>query len=86
MEAKKATDKAEKEAQKAKDKAHKEAKKDERADRSKSKAPLLIEASIATPSQNPHKRDASVAQLSVSRLQQITSPSLMDFVRGALHV
>jgi hypothetical protein len=47
---------------------------------------LLTEASTATPSQNPRKRDASVAQLSISRLQQITSPTLMDSTGGALHV
>jgi hypothetical protein len=76
--AKKATDKAEKEAQKAKDKTNREAKKGERVGRLKSKAPLLTEASIATSSQNPCKQDASVAQLSMSRQQQITSPALMD--------
>jgi hypothetical protein len=47
---------------------------------------LLTEASTTTLSQNPRKRDASVAQLSMSRLQQITSPALMDSARGALHV
>jgi hypothetical protein len=84
--AKKATNKAEKEAQKAKVKTDKEAKKGERTGRSKSKAPLLTKASTATPSQNPRKRDASVAQLLVSRRQQITSPALMDSAGGALHV
>jgi hypothetical protein len=59
--AKKAMDKAEKEAQKAKDKAEKEAKKVEKSRKSKaSTLPLLlIETSISSPSQNPHKRDAS---------------------------
>jgi hypothetical protein len=48
--------------------------------------PLLTKTSYASPSQNPHKRDASFAQLSVSRLQQLASPSLMDATGGALHV
>jgi hypothetical protein len=47
---------------------------------------LLTETSTATPSQNPRKRDSSLAQLSVSRLQQLTSPSLMDSAGGDLHV
>jgi hypothetical protein len=47
---------------------------------------LLTETSTAMPSQNPRKRDSSLAQLSVSRLQQLASPSLMDSVRGDLHV
>jgi hypothetical protein len=66
----KAMNKAEKEAQKAKDKAEKEAKKVEKSGKSKaSTLPLLlIETSIASPSQNPRKRDASCAQLSLSRL------------------
>jgi hypothetical protein len=84
--AKKATEKVDKDAQKAKDKQDREAKKGERAGRSKSKAPLLIEASTTTPLENPCKRDASAAQLSVSRLQQITSPALMDSAGGAFHV
>jgi hypothetical protein len=71
--AKKATDKAEKEAPKAKEKAMREAKKPERGSKSKTVAvpspPLLLtETSIASPSQNPYKQDASYAQLSVSRL------------------
>jgi hypothetical protein len=51
----------EREAQKAKDKAEKEAKKVEKSRKSKaSTLPLLlIETSISSPSQNPHKRDAS---------------------------
>jgi hypothetical protein len=48
--------------------------------------PLLIETSTASPSQNPSKRDSSLAQLSVSRLQQLASPSLMDSAGGGLHV
>ena len=43
---------------------------------------LLTETSIATPSQNPRKRDSSLAQLSVSRLQQLASPSFMDSAGG----
>jgi hypothetical protein len=79
------------EAQKAKDKEEREAKKGERPGKSKVVAApslplLLIEASIAAPSQNSRKRDASVAQLSMSRLQQITSQALMDSTGGALHV
>jgi hypothetical protein len=94
--AKKATDKALREATRVTAKAsreataavEKEAKKAEKSGKSKAITPplLLTETSIASPSQNPHKRDASFAQLSVSRLQQIASPSLMDFARGALHV
>jgi hypothetical protein len=90
-EAQKAKDKEERDAKKAKDKEDREAKKGERAGKSKAVGSpnfplLLIEASTATPSQNPHKRDASVAQLSMSRLHQITSPALMDSAGGALHV
>jgi hypothetical protein len=47
---------------------------------------LLTETSTATPSQNPRKRDSSLAQLSASRLQQLASPSLMDSAGGDLHV
>jgi hypothetical protein len=46
----------------------------------------LTETSYASPSQNLRKRDASTAQLSVSRLQQLASPALRDSTRGALHV
>jgi hypothetical protein len=45
---------------------------------------LLTETSYASPSPNPRKRAASVAQLSVSRLQQLASPSLIDSAGGAL--
>jgi hypothetical protein len=94
-EAQKAKDKEDREAKK--DKEEREAKKriekrvGERGGKSKvvvapSFPLLLIEASIATPSQNPRKRDASIGQLSMSRLQQITSPALMDSAKGALHV
>jgi hypothetical protein len=90
-EAQKAKDKEERDAKKAKDKEDREAKKGERAGKSKAVAapsfPLLLtKASTTTPSQNPRKWDASVAQLSMSRLQQITSPALMDSTGGALHV
>jgi hypothetical protein len=86
--AKKAEEKAEKDAEKAKEKDKKEAKKAEKSGKSKPSTPplLLTETSYASPSQNPHKRDASTAQLALSRLQQITSPALMDSVRRALHV
>jgi hypothetical protein len=90
-EAHKAKDKAEKEAQKAKDKEAREAKKGGRASKSKTVAApssplLLIETSTTSPSQNPRKWDASLAHLSVSRLQQLAPPPLMDSARGALHV
>jgi hypothetical protein len=90
-EAQKAKDKGEKEAQKAKDKEAREAKKGGRTSKSKTVAapspPLsLIETSTASPSQNPCKWDTSLAQLLVSRLQQLASQSLMDSARGTLHV
>jgi hypothetical protein len=68
--------------------AEKGAKKGEKPGKSKVITPelLLTETSTAMPSQNPRKRDSSIAQLSVSRLQQLTSPSLMDSTRAALHV
>jgi hypothetical protein len=86
--AKKAEDTEEREAQKAKDKEDREAKK---AGKSKAVAApnlqlLLTKASTATPSQKSHKRDASVAQLSMSRLQHIISLAFMDSTGGALHV
>jgi hypothetical protein len=85
---KKAKEKAEKDAEKAKKKEKKEAKKAEKLGKSKPSTPLvfLTETSYASPSENPRKQDASTAQLSLSRLQQITSPVLMDFAKGALHV
>jgi hypothetical protein len=63
----------ERDAKKAKDKEEKEAKKGERAGKSKAVAApslqlLLTEASTAIPSQKSRKWDASVAQLSMSRL------------------
>ena len=60
--------------------AEKGAKKSKKPKKSKVNTPqfLLIETSTATPLQNPHKWDSSLAQLSVSRLQQLVSPSLMD--------
>ena len=87
---KKANDKALKDlkdAEKAKVKDKKEGKRDERSGKSKPTTPplLLTEASTATPSQHPRKRDASIAELSMSRLQQLASPALMDYGGGALH-
>jgi hypothetical protein len=68
--------------------AGKGAKKGEKPGKSKVVTPqlLLTETSTASPSQNPRKRDSSLAQLSVSRLQQLASPSLMDSAGGGLHV
>jgi hypothetical protein len=68
--------------------AEKEAKKAKKSGKSKAITPLILltEISYASPSQNPRKQNASYAQLSVSRLQQIASPSLMDSAGGALHV
>ena len=67
---KKVEDKAEKDAQKAKEKEKKEGKKCEKSGKSKPSTPplFLTEASTAIPSQNPYKWDASVAELSISRL------------------
>jgi hypothetical protein len=83
LESTRATAKAVKEAA-----AEKEGKKGQRPGKSKVITPqlLLTETSTATPSPNPRKRDSSLAQLSVSRLQQLASPSLMDSAGGALHV
>jgi hypothetical protein len=69
--AKKAEEKAEKDAEKTKEKEKKEAKKAEKSEKSKPSIPplLLIETSYASPSQKSRKRDASTAQLSLSRLQ-----------------
>jgi hypothetical protein len=66
----------------------KEVKKDEKPRKSKVITPplLLTETSTASPSQNSHKRDSSLTRLSVSRLQQLALPSLMDSAGGALHV
>jgi len=87
---KKADDKALKDlknAEKAKGKKTKEGKRGERSEKSKpSTSPILLtEASTATWSQNTRKRDASVAELSMSRLQQLASPAFMDNAEGALH-
>jgi hypothetical protein len=88
-ETKKAELKAEKEAEKAKDKLEREAKKAGRSGKSKAVAssiPTLVlpEASTGSMSQNPRKRDSSFAQLSVSRLQQCTSPAFQDSAGGTL--
>jgi hypothetical protein len=81
-------DKGEKDAEKAKEKKKKEGKKSEKSRKSKPSTPphLLTETSYALPSQNPRKRDASTAHLSLSRLQQIISPTLMDSAGGALRI
>jgi hypothetical protein len=83
--------KTDREAQRAKDKAERDAKKGGRSGKSKAvvaSTPSLVlpQVSTTSQSQNPRKRDSSCAQLSLSRLQQITSPTLMDSARGALHV
>jgi hypothetical protein len=44
---------------------------------------LLTETSTATWSQNTRKRDATVAELSMSRLQHLASPALMDSTGGS---
>lgn len=84
---KKADDKALKDAEKSKEKEKKEGKKGEKSRKSKPSTPpiLLTEASVATLSQHPRKRDASTAELSMSRLQQLASPVLMDDGGGFLH-
>jgi hypothetical protein len=65
----------ERDATKAKDKADKAGKEPKKGGKaSKSKT-------VAAP-----KRDSSFAQLSVSRLQQLASPSLVDSTGGGLHV
>jgi hypothetical protein len=68
--------------------AEKKGKKGQKLGKSKVITPqfLLTKTSTATPSPNPRKRDSSLAQLSVSRLQQLASPSLMDSAGSALHV
>jgi hypothetical protein len=83
LESTRATAKAAKEAA-----AEKEGKKGQKLGKSKVITPqlLLTETSTATPSPNPRKRDSSLAQLLVSRLQQLASPSLMDSAGGTLHV
>jgi hypothetical protein len=83
--------KTDREALRAKEKAERDAKKSGRSGKSKAvvaSTPSLVlpQVSTASQSQNPCKRDSSCAQLSLSRLQQITSPALMDSVGGALHV
>jgi hypothetical protein len=68
--------------------AGKDAKKGEKLGKFKVITPtlLLTETSTASPTQDLCKRDSSLAQLLVSRLQQLASPSLMDSARGTLHV
>ena len=93
---KKAIDKALKESMRATAKAmreaiivvEKEAKKGEKPRKSKViTLPLLLtKTSTTLPSQNLHKRNSSLTQFSVSRLQQLASSSLMDFAGGTLHV
>jgi hypothetical protein len=67
---KKVEDKAEKDAEKAKEKEKRDAKKVDKSGKSKPSTPtlLLTKTSYALPSQNPRKRDASTAELSLSRL------------------
>ena len=78
--------KDQKDAEKAKEKEKKEGKRGERSGKPKPTTPplLLTEASTATPSENACKRGASVAELSMSRLQQVASPGLLDYGGGAL--
>jgi hypothetical protein len=83
--------KTNREALRAKEKAERDAKKGGRSGKSKAVVAstlslVLPQVSTASQSQNPRKRDSSCAQLSLSRLQQITSPALMDSAGGALHV
>jgi hypothetical protein len=83
--------KTDREALRAKEKAERDAKKGDRSGKSKAmvaSTPSLVLPQVSTASQsmNPRKRDSSCAQLSLSRLQQITSPALMDSAGGALHV
>ena len=68
-------------AEKTKEKVKKVGKKGEKSGKERSSTPplLLTEASVATPSQNPRKRDASAADISMLRLQQLASPALKDY-------
>jgi hypothetical protein len=91
MDADRAKAKTDRKALRAKDKAERDAKKGGRLGKSKAvvaSTPSLVlpQVSTASQSQNPRKRDSSCAQLSLSRLQQITSPTLIDSAGGALHV
>ena len=61
----------------------KEAKKGGRIGKSKVITPQT-KTSTVSPSQNPHKRDSSFAQLSVLRLQLCTSPSFQDCIGRTL--
>jgi hypothetical protein len=81
--------KTDREALRAKEKAEWDAKKGGRSGKSKAvvastPSPVLPQVSTTSQSQNPRKRDSSCAQLSLSRLQQITSPALMDSTGGGV--
>jgi hypothetical protein len=83
--------KTDRKALRAKEKAERDAKKGGQSGKSKAvvastPSPVLLQVSTASQSQNPRKQDSSCAQLSLSRLQQITSLALMDSAGGALHV
>jgi hypothetical protein len=91
MDTDRAKAKTDREALRAKDKAERDAKKGGRSGKSKAvvastPSPVLPQVSTASQSQNPRKRNSSCAQLSLSRLQQITSPILMDSAGAGLHV
>jgi hypothetical protein len=81
-EEKKTKEKEEKEAEKTKEKE----KKGKKGEKKKPPTPPvdLALASVATPSQINRKRDATAAELSLSRLEQVASPALMDYGVGAL--
>ena len=90
-ETKKAEKKAEVEAEKLRKQLEKEGRKGGRSGKSKageaSTPPLVLpEASTGSMSQHPRKRDASFAQLSISRLQQCASPAFEDSKGGTLHL
>jgi hypothetical protein len=79
--------KTDREALRAKEKAKRDAKKGGRSRKSKAvvaSTPSLVlpQVSTASQSQNPRKRDSSYVKLSLSRLQQITSPAFMDSAGG----
>ena len=87
--AERAKAKIDREVQKAKDKAERDAKKGGQLGKSKAVVAststlVLPEALTGSMSQNPRKRDSSFTQLSVSRLQQCTSPTFKDYAGGTL--